>query len=173
MSLRRLRRRCEARLLALDLPEPFDVWAFCEAVGRRRGRPISLRQVTNQGGPCGLWLAGPTVDYVFYDGTTSPLHQEHIILHEVSHLLCAHHSATVADEDHSRLFPDLDAETVRRVLLRATYSQEEEREAELLASLILWRMRRIALPTSRRSDPAVAELLGRLEATFEQTRGHD
>jgi IrrE N-terminal-like domain len=173
MSLRQLRRRCEARLRALDLPSPFDVREFCEAVGRGRGRPISLRQVSSQTGPCGLWVAGPSVDYIFYEGATSPLHQEHIILHELSHLLCSHRSATVAGLDHSRLFPDLDAETVRRVLLRATYSQEEEQEAELLASLILSRMGRMALPASRRSDPAAAELLDRLEVTFEQPRRHD
>ena len=171
MDLKRLRQSCEARLRGLDLPVPFDVRAFCDALGARRGRPIRLCPVISRAGPCGLWAAGTRVDYIFYEQATSPLHQEHIILHEASHLLCGHHPGPISEEECSRLlFPDLDAEMVRRVLGRASYSADEEREAELLASLILERVARQALPQVRPADPEVAALLDRLEAALERPR---
>jgi hypothetical protein len=169
VDLRRLRRRCEVRLRLLDLPVPFDVRTFCDALGVRRRRPIRLCPVTSQAGPCGVWAAGAEADYIFYEQATSPLHQEHIILHEASHLLCGHCPAPVSEEECSRLlFPDLDAEMVRRVLGRADYSADEEQEAELLASLILKRAGRDKPPQARTADPEVAALLDRLEAALER-----
>jgi hypothetical protein len=172
MDLKQLRRRCEARLRELYLPTPFDVRAFCDAVGDRRGRPVRLCPLASQAGPGGLWAAGARVDYIFYERSTSPLHQEHIILHEVSHLLCGHQPALVSDEERSRLlFPDLDSAMVKRILARTAYPDEEEREAELLASLILQRAFGRTLRHERPDDPQVAALLGRLEAALESPRG--
>jgi len=169
MDLRKLRHRCEERLRGLDLPVPFDVRTFCGALGTRRGRPIRLCPVVSKAGPCGVWAAGAEVDYIFYEQATSPLHQEHIILHEASHLLCGHHPGPVSDEECSRLlFPDLDVEMVSRVLGRAAYSADEEQEAELLASLILQRAGRTRSPHARPADPGVAALLDRLEAVLER-----
>ena len=119
MDLKQLRRRCEAQLREIDLPTPFDIRSFCDAVGARRGRPIRLCPVTSQAGPFGLWAAGTGIDYIFYERSTSPLHQEHIILHEVSHLLCGHQPGPVSDEECSRLlFANLDIRMVRRILAR-------------------------------------------------------
>src|SRR6185436_10468256 len=50
-------------------------------------------------GPCGVWLSLPEVDYVFYEPETSQLHREHIILHELGHLLCEHQPTEVIDEE--------------------------------------------------------------------------
>jgi hypothetical protein len=172
MDLRRLRRRCAARLRELDLPVPFDVRAFCEALGARRGRPIRLCPLTGPAGPCGLWAVGTEADFIFYEQATSPLHQQHIILHEVSHLLCGHQPTRVSDEEGSRLFfPHLDVEMVNRVLGRAAYSAEEEREAELLATLILERAARGGFTNAGPAAPEVAALLDRLEAALERPAG--
>lgn len=172
MDLKQLRRRCAARLRELDLPTPFDVRSFCDAVGDRRGRPIRLCPVTSQAGPCGLWAAGSGVDYIFYERSTSLLHQEHIILHEVSHLLCGHRPALVSDEERCRLlFPDLDNAMVQQILARTAYPDEEEQEAELLASLILQRAVGRTLRDERPDDRQLAELLDRLEAALESPRG--
>ena len=45
------------------------------------------------GAPCGLWISVPAADYVFYDPDTSRLHAEHIILHELAHMLSGHSNA--------------------------------------------------------------------------------
>jgi hypothetical protein len=143
---RRLRKRCEARLRDLPLPVPFDARALCAQVARRRGRPIRLLPLAGLTGVCGLWIATDTTDLIFYEQVTTPPHQEHIILHELSHLLCDHYSAA---PDAATLLPSLDPEVVRRVLGRAGYSTDEEREAELLASLIRQRAGRGATLADR------------------------
>jgi hypothetical protein len=157
--------RCRARLAELDLPRPFDVQALCASVGRRRDRPIALLGLDlPPDAPCGLWLSAEHRDYIVYERATSPLHQEHIILHELGHLLCGHAGAPRLSEEHARrLFPVLDPDTVRRVLGRTGYSSEEEQEAEMLASMILLRAERHRR-APRVTDPAAAENLRRLES---------
>ena len=167
-----LRRRCEARLRQLDLPDPFAARSFCEALGEQRGRPIRLRAVPGGEGACGVWVSAPAADLIFYEKNTSPLHQEHIILHEVSHLLCGHAPVPVTEQETSRLlFPDFDLETIELVLPRAGYSTEEEREAEILASLIL---ERAAPGSPLRTSPKKTsedEVLHRLGASLQADRG--
>ena len=141
MDVRALKRQCVSRVKGLSLPVPFDLRAFCDLVAIRRERPIELRPVVTHAGPWGLWAASDSTDYIFYESDTSPLHQEHIILHEVSHLICGHQPVLANKEDLlSELFPDLSPDTVRRVLGRFTYSRAEEREAEVLASVLLERI---------------------------------
>lgn len=170
MDLRTLRKRCEARLRQLDLPLPFDVQSFCERMAVHRGRPILLYPARSDAGPFGLWVAGPSLDVVFYEEETSPLHQDHIILHELCHLLCDHQPVPLSDTELARLLcPDLDPSTVQRVLHRASYSTDEEREAELLASLIV---RQTAggppHPQTQPLDTETVDVLHRLEASLER-----
>ncbi|AXB42862.1 hypothetical protein [Amycolatopsis albispora] len=127
----RLARRHAALLRDLPLPVPFDVHALCEQVAARRGRPIRLLPMSGLTGVCGLWIATDHTDLIFHESETTPPHREHIILHELAHVLCDHHPAA-----GQALLPGLDPAMVRRVLGRAGYSSAEEREAELLASLI-------------------------------------
>jgi len=88
-------------------------------------------------GPCGVWLALAEGDYIFYESDTSQLHREHIILHELGHLLCDHRPTEVIDgKVLTQLLPTLDPTVVRRVLGRTTYSAVEEQEAEVVASLV-------------------------------------
>src|SRR5215217_1559286 len=94
-ELRKLRKRCEARLRDLDVPVPFDLDAFCTSVAARRGRAIVLCSVAGRHGPSGAWIASGSIDYIFYAAQTNPLHQQHIALHEVSHLLCDHPSSWI------------------------------------------------------------------------------
>ncbi len=137
--MRQLRRQCERRLDGITIPRPFDLDQFCRNVARRRGRRLQLRSIPglSTSSPCGLWISVPTADYIFFDPNTSALHAEHIVLHELGHILCNHTIATdVENSTLARLLPDLDPRTVARVLGRVRYTTAQEREAELLASLI-------------------------------------
>jgi len=123
----------------------------------------------SQTGPCGVWVAGPAADYIFYEEGTSPLHREHIILHELSHLLCGHDAAPVLEVEFTQvLFPHLRPDLVQTVLRRAAYSSEQEQEAELLASLILERVASSPPAGASGLDPEAARFLSRLEAYLEQ-----
>jgi hypothetical protein len=162
--------RCRARLAELDLPAPFDVSAFCAGIGRRRGRPLTLLgQDLPAGGPRGFCISTRGADYIVYEQATSPLHREHIILHEACHLLCGHTGAALGAEHARRLFPTLHPKLVEHVLGRSSYSTEEEQEAELLASMILRAARRRDRTSSVGGHPAgspVAASLRRLEASM-------
>lgn len=152
LSRWRLRRRCAARLRELPMPVPFEVRALCQQVAAVRGRPIRLLPIAGLTGVCGLWVATDASDLVFYEQDTTPSHQEHIILHELSHIICDHYPKSLSMAEQTRLLlPSLDPGMVRRVLGRAGYSNEEEREAEMLASLIWQRRRQHAgdTPTDR------------------------
>ena len=170
VDLRELRRRCEARLGELALPEPLTVQAFCDAVADRRGRPIECRPVAFSTGLSGGWIAGGDRDFVFYERDTTLLHQELICMHEVSHMLCGHRPARVASQEVADvLFPYVPTSLLQRMLQRAGDSTAEEREAELLASLVL---RRLAggppRPEPRPLDSETAGVLRRLEASLER-----
>ncbi len=153
-----LRRRCEKRLRGIRIPSPFDLDTFCAEVAARRGRPLIRRPVPGLSAeaPCGLWIGTADADHVFYDPGTSPLHAEHIVLHELAHILSGHSGG---DGALARLFPDLDPATVSRVLGRVSYTTEQEREAEMMASLIRGRSSRAPRTTFGR----VADALGFLE----------
>jgi hypothetical protein len=136
----------------MNLPEPFDITELCRRVSAGRGRPLYVRGIPGpptRPRPCGIWIATADHDWIFVEQDTSPLHRQHIVLHEVAHILCGHAAAGLPENDLvARLFPDLSPAMVRSVLSRASYQSEREREAELLASLIL-----------ARAQPAVASVL--------------
>jgi hypothetical protein len=119
------------------MPVPFTARALCEEVAARRGRSIRLVPMARSADVCGLWVATDEADVIFYEPGTTPPHQEHIILHELSHLLCDHYPGKLSVIAQAQLLlPGLDKAMVERILGRTGYSTVEEREAEMLASLI-------------------------------------
>jgi len=143
-------RRCRQLADGVKLPEPFDAEAFVASLAARRGRPIDLMPVSaSTGGPCGLLMSTERADYILFPTNTTALHRRHILLHEVGHLLCGHVGSDAGADGIAidaaagrELMPNLSPELIRRVLGRTTYSEVEEREAELLASLIAQRVGR-------------------------------
>jgi hypothetical protein len=169
MALRQLRRACAALVDQLDIPEPFDAAELCRRLAAQRSRPIHLLPIAlSSDGPCGLWLASRTADYVFYEQRTSRLHQEHIILHEVGHLVCQHeHSALIDEDAAAMLLPSLAPAMVERALKRTGYSGREEQQAEMIASLILERVSRETSEPCQAVAPDMAGIAGRLELALE------
>ncbi|MFF5757404.1 secondary metabolite protein [Streptomyces longwoodensis] len=73
---------------------------------------------------------------MFYDPRTSSLHQDHIIAHEFSHLLLGHHENRPASALAPTFITSVDPATVQMMLGRTKYEEDEERDTELLASLL-------------------------------------
>jgi hypothetical protein len=145
MSDRAVRRRCRELVGELDIPIPFDARRLAERIAAGRGRPIDLVAFAMPAAaPCGIWFAAPDRDIIMYELHTSPLHQEHIQLHELCHILCSHEPVGSTDPQVARvLFPDLDPGVVHRSLHRTHYTLGQEQEVETLASMILARARRL------------------------------
>ncbi|MFC1435385.1 hypothetical protein ACEZDB_32565 [Streptacidiphilus sp. N1-3] len=158
------RRQCHEVVRRLEIPKPFDVAVLCARLGAQRGRPLHLipMEMPPQS-PSGLYVSTDTLDAIVYESRTSGLHQVHIILHELGHLLSGH-TAVPGEGDLSALVPHLGSVTMARMLGRTRYNEPEERQAELIASLILeragrWRPRRSWAPAA--GDLGVAQRLER------------
>jgi len=153
---------------ALPITVPFDVEAFCDQVAQQRARPIRrIPRELRGDGLYGMWVATADADLIVYECRTSRPHQEHIVVHELAHLLCGH-PATPADgrEALQLLMPDLDPAVVERMLGRTSYSAAEEQEAELVASLILERVSQWSPQQSWTVPPEEAPVVERMELSM-------
>lgn len=160
MRERELRRRCRRDLRALGIEPPLRVNVLCQRLGERRGRPIRLVSYSLPvPGPFGLWLATASTDYILYQAETTRVHQDHIILHEVGHILANHRSDDTDDEYWQQIMPDLSLDVIRRALQRTYYDTEQEQEAELVATIIMEWASVLDYVTSRRSTEPVAQRL--------------
>jgi hypothetical protein len=160
-SASRLRKRCWAIVRRLPLPEPFSVSALCDSIAADRGRTLYLHPMDRPEGvldmPCGMWVATDVADHVFFEQQTSTFHQEHIILHELGHMICGH---TIDMLDPALVDADNGDEPVQRALFRASYNTEQEQEAELLATLLLERGRQINGESLTESERRLGKALG-------------
>ncbi|MCY0950039.1 toxin [Streptomyces sp. H27-S2] len=176
-QLKKLRKAGARRLAGLGLPEVADLAELCRHLGEVRQRPITLVPMRMPSShPCGMWVAARDEDLIFHDANTTGAHQEHIVLHELGHIICCHRGAGGLDETASRLlFPNLDPALVRDMLLRAAYDDVQEQEAEIIAYLLAQRMgnaeqRQHAAPPASEADEdgdlGRTAMLSRIERTL-------
>ena len=170
-----VRRRCQQHIDALDLRGPLDVAALAQRLAAVRDRPLHLLGLTQRGpGPTGLWVATDAADYVFYNDLTRRLHRDHIILHEIGHILLDHSASATLTKDTARLLaPNLDPDVVRRTLSRTNYSAVEEQEAEMFASLMMPRLDALLGADLAIEPDEVADTLRRFAAVFGFTEDAD
>ncbi len=158
-----LRHRCEQLLPRLPIPDPFDLEQFQDHLAEQRGRPLLVLDmpVREPGDPSGLWIGTARADFVFVDPGARPVHREHIVLHELAHMVLDHDQGGAhLSETLSRLMPSLDPAMIKTMLGRTQYSETEEQEAELLATLIGRQARGATVPTD------VEALRARLRSTL-------
>ncbi len=151
------------RPIAHGLPlEGADVESFRRLLEKVRQRPVYLLPFALGPEVLGLWIATDTADYIFYEHSTSPYHQRHIVLHEGSHILRGHRGRSLPDLVSS-LTRYLDRRLVRSLLCcHSVFDDLQEAEAEVLATLIEERLERLALPRLRRGSERSAEGIARL-----------
>jgi len=92
-------------------------------------------------GPFGCWIKTGKADYVVYQQRTTHHHQNHIILHEVGHILAGHDAAvgSAAPGVAEGPYPEIARQPVRLALFRNSFSNRQEREAETIATMIMQR----------------------------------
>lgn len=96
----------------------------------------------------GVWLATTEADYVFYESQTPPIHQRHILLHELGHLWLGHQTLVVTEASVQTIRERLGScpspgSQPRRVSLRLTDPFEptaEEAQAEAFATSVAHRL---------------------------------
>ncbi|GAA1217960.1 hypothetical protein GCM10009665_04810 [Kitasatospora nipponensis] len=73
-----------------DLPRPWGIEELCDALAQQRGRPLTVHPVDLPGLPFGLWYDDGVGDRVLYRSSATGYYRDHIILHEICHLLAGH-----------------------------------------------------------------------------------
>jgi hypothetical protein len=163
------------RELNITIPSPFDAREFCKNVAEQRGRPINVLMVDTSGAkaPCGLWVSTDRADYITIDAKAPPVLRDHILMHEISHMLCDHRGLLQIDPDKLELDDEIiDPAVVQRVLGRnsgytSRYDTKEERDAEGLASVIAeFAARRSPVPRPRHSAAGTAAVLDRFSSAL-------
>jgi hypothetical protein len=149
-----LRAECEERLTDIEalIPVPWQTEEFLRRLGEARGRTIVLRTVeADPDAPCGVYLAIGDVDTLIVPAQTDPYHRDHVLAHEIAHMLFdlepaageeASDESSVIDREYARsLFPDIPPELIKALLGRRGYGKRVERRAEIFAELLLARVR--------------------------------
>lgn len=131
----------------LPIPVPWNRETFVANLAETRGRAIKLIPTDTAAlaeSPCGLWLARDDEDLILHEIGTSDYHIDQIVCHEIGHMLLHHGRTQSASTDKARrdelcrqLLPNIDPETVHAVLGRSDYANDQEREAELFASILM------------------------------------
>lgn len=172
MDDKELRRYCSGVVEKLQIPERADVNALCDRLEDVRGRRISLIEVpmpTGPGRPCGLWVATSSEEYILYQRYTTQAHQQHIIRHELGHMVCEHEAAPVLpDEVVQLLMPALSPNLIHSVLGRTQYNNTEEKAAELVASLMPMRVEGVCHRPPRSTGPGMENLITHLGRSLER-----
>jgi hypothetical protein len=166
-----LRVRCHQRVDDLlqhtGIPYPWDINQFLDRLERHRGRDIDLCAISwTIGDSCGAWQQHDDHDVIAYADNTSGFHQDHIILHEIGHMISQHRGRCVLSQDEAqRIAPDLAPAAFAHLLQRST-GDAEEYEAETIASLIHQRVRVRPQLVIDVVPPAAAQRLTRVEYIF-------
>src|SRR5439155_5376771 len=113
--------------------------------------------------PCGLWVSSDTADLIFYEANTSRTHQEHIVGHELGHIIWSHSGALGPDRDDASraIFPNISPAIVREMLHRDGYTDSQEQEAETMASVILQQINRRPLETEAAVTDKASSVIAR------------
>ncbi|WP_336085700.1 ImmA/IrrE family metallo-endopeptidase [Nocardia sp. SSK8] len=124
-----MRQRCRRRLAETGL-RAVDLHELCAEFGSRRARPVVLSSMTMPSNNIHAMLVRASeADYIVYERDTTPLHQQHLIAHELGHLIWDHRGLTGLSGGHADYDPveELEAETTATLLL--------ERQHRTLAGL--------------------------------------
>ncbi|MCE7003815.1 hypothetical protein LWC34_13395 [Kibdelosporangium philippinense] len=88
--------RAEAVELAARLPQlrrPWRIEDLCTALAAKRGRPLLLHELDLAALPFGLWYFDGDRDHIISRAGVTGYHRDHIILHEICHMLADHNAA--------------------------------------------------------------------------------
>ncbi|MFE9257604.1 toxin [Streptomyces sp. NPDC006879] len=172
MSMRALRRECEAGLADLPIPTPFSIEGLVANMEAARGRTILVREMPDRlarlNAACGLRLKSGDTSIVLHRRRPTEYQTQHVILHELCHEWFDHGTSLDA-EQMRRLLPVFDPSLITRMLrsgttvqARAQYDTHDERVAEFGASLI---------PRMAR-DVTSDDMLGRLANSLSRPVAH-
>jgi hypothetical protein len=116
----------------------FSVESLTAIIERRTGRQVYFFPWEEMSmGMFGAWLsdADSPREYIFYRQNVSPIHQVHIQLHELAHILLGHSTLEVSAQAFKQLLHGENTVLLKEAQQRACQNKQDD-EAEVLADLI-------------------------------------
>lgn len=143
-------RRIAARLVeTLPFRRPWSIDSFTAMIGMQTGKPITVSPLPESLADeiSGLWVPSPTINRVYVTSRGDSGYREHVLCHELAHIVLAHDGADDLDADVyrdqlRRIAPALpegflaQLGPARVCFARAAYLSPVEQSAEWLATLI-------------------------------------
>jgi hypothetical protein len=153
-NFQRLHAACSAHLRQLPLPVPFDLDELCRRISAERGRPLAVLpwESAMPAVTTGSCIAYGDRDVIYHQPWATGLHRTQIVLHEIAHLVCGHVAHDALSNQFEMVQPGIHARMFAR---HDNYDDEQEREAEMLASLM---MEYAITHAPSTDDPLVARL---------------
>jgi predicted SprT family Zn-dependent metalloprotease len=114
----------------------FEIENFVHHLEAQRTRSILCVPYNFRSDITGIWIPAETADYIFYTCYTHPIHQIHIMLHEIAHMLLKHEHMRISevlptDADIFHLTRDVGFMNSPRI-----QNDQQEQEAEAFVYLI-------------------------------------
>ncbi|MCA0453826.1 MAG: ImmA/IrrE family metallo-endopeptidase [Chloroflexi bacterium] len=75
----------------------FEIENFIQHLEAQRARSILCTPYDFRPDVTGVWIPAETADYIFYSRYTHPVHQIHIVLHEIAHMLLKHEHMKISE----------------------------------------------------------------------------
>lgn len=149
VELTAIQRRCDSLAAGLCPPMPWSLDGFVDHIRELRNRRILLYAQPLPAGVSSFWFRSRSADHIVYArDAQSPHHRDHLVMHEISHMLLGHDGIPV---------------TLLRspAAVRNLHSGPVETEAEFLATAIAARWR----PSG--PQPRVDADVGRVMRTYD------
>jgi hypothetical protein len=133
----------QARAEAVDLmaelpplPRPWRIEDLCASLAERRGRPLLLLELDLAALPFGLWYFDGERDHIISRAGTTGYHRDHIILHEICHMLAGHNTGQAPSGGAGV------ASAVIEAALADPHTNAHEELAEAFATVVLKQARK-------------------------------
>jgi len=135
----------KARMQALLVEIDYDFYHFtlddfAHWLEQQQERPIIFVPREMPPALYGAWVKATDKDYIFFDQNTISIHQAHIQLHEMAHMICQHPTVEVESSQVRTIMRYAGSEDltgcIESLLLRSVHLDQYEEEAEMLTSLI-------------------------------------
>ena len=83
-----------------------------------------------------MWCRGATTDHILIGSARPRLHQDHLALHGIGHMLFGHVGRPAVSQAIESVLGETDLAQLRRSLKRVVYTYGEERQAEVFATRV-------------------------------------
>lgn len=127
--------RVQATALVTNLPpipQPWSVDELCRRLTEQRSRMIVVHSLDLPSLPFGVWYEDGERDHIIHRAELTGYHRDHVILHEICHMLARHNTADLPEGIQSGV-----CDFLLEHAMRNDYANSQEELAETFASMVL------------------------------------